>query len=44
MEKIGHFLDDAVAKIYKKLKEEGFTKAWKRIEGMTFFFNFEKQK
>ena len=27
MEKIGHFLDDAVAKIYKKLKEEGFTKA-----------------
>ena len=27
MEKIGHFLDDAVAKIYKKLKNEGFTKA-----------------
>ena len=27
MEKIGHFLDDAVAKIYKKLKVEGFTKA-----------------
>ena len=27
MEKIGHFLDDAVAKIYKKLKKEGFTKA-----------------
>ena len=26
MEKIGHFLDDAVAKIYKKLKKEGFTK------------------
>ncbi|MGI9541494.1 MAG: amidophosphoribosyltransferase, partial [Flavobacteriaceae bacterium] len=27
MEKIGHFLDDAVAKIYKKLKKEGYTKA-----------------
>ena len=27
MEKIGHFLDDAVSKIYKKLKKEGFTKA-----------------
>ena len=27
MEKIGHFLDDAVAKIYKKLKKEGFSKA-----------------
>ena len=27
MEKIGHFLDDAVAKIYKKLKSEGFSKA-----------------
>jgi amidophosphoribosyltransferase len=27
MEKIGHFLDDAVAQIYKKLKKEGFTKA-----------------
>ena len=27
MEKIGHFLDDAVAKIYKKLKKEGFTKS-----------------
>lgn len=27
MEKIGHFLDDAVAKIYKKLKKEGFDKA-----------------
>jgi amidophosphoribosyltransferase len=27
MEKIGHFLDDAVAKIYKKLKKEGFNKA-----------------
>ena len=26
MEKIGHFLDDAVAKIYKNLKKEGFTK------------------
>ncbi len=26
MEKIGHFLDDAVAKLYKKLKKEGFTK------------------
>ncbi|WP_405330604.1 amidophosphoribosyltransferase [Leeuwenhoekiella sp. LLG6367-2.1] len=26
MEKIGHFLDDAVAKIYKKLKKEGFSK------------------
>ena len=27
MEKIGHFLDDAVAMIYKKLKTEGFTKS-----------------
>ena len=27
IEKIGHFLDDAVAKIYKKLKREGFNKA-----------------
>ena len=27
MEKIGHFLDDSVAKIFKKLKKEGFTKA-----------------
>ena len=27
MEKIGHFLDDAVAKIYKNLKKEGFSKA-----------------
>ncbi len=27
MEKIGHFLDDAVAKIYKSLKKEGFDKA-----------------
>ena len=27
MEKIGHFLDDAVAKIYKKLKKEGFNKS-----------------
>ena len=26
MEKIGHFLDDAVAKVYKKLKKEGYTK------------------
>ena len=26
MEKIGHFLDDAVAKLYKKLKKEGFNK------------------
>ena len=26
MEKIGHFLDDAVAKLYKKIKEEGVTK------------------
>ncbi len=26
MEKIGHFLDDAVSKIYKKLKKEGFNK------------------
>lgn len=26
MEKIGHFLDDAVAKQYKKLKKEGFSK------------------
>ena len=27
MEKIGHVLDDAVAKIYKRLKREGYTKA-----------------
>ena len=27
MEKIGHFLDDAVSKIYKKLKKEGFNKS-----------------
>jgi len=27
MEKIGHFLDDAVAKIYKNLKKEGYNKA-----------------
>lgn len=26
MEKIGHFLDDAVAKIYKNLREEGYSK------------------
>lgn len=26
MEKIGHFLDDAVAKIYKKLRKEGYNK------------------
>ncbi|NNC49181.1 MAG: amidophosphoribosyltransferase [Flaviramulus sp.] len=26
MEKIGHFLDDAVSKIYKNLKKEGFNK------------------
>ncbi len=26
MENIGHFLDDAVAKIYKNLKKEGYTK------------------
>lgn len=26
MEKIGHFLDDAVAKLYRDLKEEGYTK------------------
>ena len=26
MEKIGHFLDDAVAKVYKKLKKEGYNK------------------
>ena len=26
MEKIGHFLDDSVAKLYKKLKTEGFDK------------------
>lgn len=26
MEKIGHFLDDSVAKLYKKLKSEGFDK------------------
>ena len=27
MEKIGHFLDDAVAKIYKNLRQEGYNKA-----------------
>ena len=27
MEKIGHFLDDAVAKIYKTLKKEGYNKS-----------------
>lgn len=26
MEKIGHFLDDAVAKIYKNLRKEGYSK------------------
>lgn len=26
MEKIGHFLDDAVAKLYRQIKKEGFTK------------------
>lgn len=26
MEKIGHFLDDSVSKIYKKLKKEGYSK------------------
>ncbi len=26
MEKIGHFLDDAVAKLYKELKQQGYTK------------------
>ena len=26
MEKIGHFLDDAVAKLYKKIKKEGYDK------------------
>ncbi|MFV0541278.1 MAG: amidophosphoribosyltransferase [Aestuariibaculum sp.] len=26
MEKIGHFLDDAVSKLYKKIKKEGFNK------------------
>ena len=26
MEKIGHFLDDTVSKLYKKLKKEGYTK------------------
>ena len=26
MERIGHFLDDAVSKVYKKLKKEGYTK------------------
>ena len=26
MEKIGHFLDDEVTKVYKKLKKEGYTK------------------
>lgn len=27
MEKIGHFLDDSVLKIYKKLKQEGYSKS-----------------
>ncbi len=27
MEKIGHFLDDAVLKLYKKLKKEGYSKS-----------------
>ena len=27
MEKIGHFLDDAVAKLYKRLKKEGYSKS-----------------
>ena len=27
MEKIGHFLDDAVSKIYKDLKKEGYSKS-----------------
>ncbi|NRA92243.1 MAG: amidophosphoribosyltransferase [Psychroserpens sp.] len=27
MEKIGHFLDDAVSKVYKDLKKEGFSKS-----------------
>ncbi|NNL82346.1 MAG: amidophosphoribosyltransferase [Winogradskyella sp.] len=27
MEKIGHFLDDAVAKVYKNLKKEGYSKS-----------------
>ena len=27
MEKVGHFLDDAVSKIYKKLKKEGYSKS-----------------
>ncbi|SDR71777.1 amidophosphoribosyltransferase [Formosa sp. Hel1_31_208] len=27
MEKIGHFLDDAVSKIYKRLKKEGYSKS-----------------
>ncbi len=27
MEKIGHFLDDSVSKIYKKLKKEGYNKS-----------------
>ena len=27
MEKIGHFLDDAVAKIYKNLRQEGYSKS-----------------
>ena len=27
MEKIGHFLDDSVSKVYRKLKEEGYSKA-----------------
>ncbi|PTM03279.1 MAG: amidophosphoribosyltransferase [Bacteroidetes bacterium] len=27
MEKVGHFLDDAVSKIYKNLKKEGFSKS-----------------
>ena len=26
MEKIGHFLDDAVAKIYRQIKKEGYNK------------------
>src|SRR5690606_26271223 len=26
MEKIGHFLDDAVAKLYKQIKKEGYNK------------------
>lgn len=27
MERVGHFLDDAVSKIYKKLKKEGYSKS-----------------